>query len=414
MVPTVKRLFLRQKQRRISIEIRTLDPEAESVRRVFLKDLLSFNFDFERLNAGESVRLQIFRERRESSHSEDHDDNTSVSSSVDYFNNHHHDDHSLSTLGDHGPEEHHHSEWQLLYSFHLDDFEILKTDGKVIEVSAGSRGDMVVRDIKFDTEKEAAFFKACRDRMTELIRERAQRQIAEYKLTNRSAGSTPSQPRGATRALLEDVPGTAASSLENMDEIKILVEIVGAENLPVGDIYSSDPYVVVRLGSMEIHRTEIVTKNLHPIWTLRTGSLFLLKVTPEQFFQSARGLSFAIKDFDQVGKNDTLGNVHVSHEELLAGTGERVEFPVIPERASDQQKGKLALRFKPATAEDIDFMDIFEKSPTKMGVFANETYLPLRPPESKFLKGQTKRGRHKDGSDTLVSKIKAKDWGDEP
>jgi hypothetical protein len=46
-------------------------------------------------------------------------------------------------------------------------------------------------------------------------------------------------------------------------------------------------------------------------------------VTPEAFFATATGVSFFVKDYDAVGKNDLLGRVVVGQEELLHGKGER-------------------------------------------------------------------------------------------
>ena len=52
---------------------------------------------------------------------------------------------------------------------------------------------------------------------------------------------------------------------ENNDEessmaIDLLIEIVSATNLPVADIFSSDPYVIVRDGTKELHRTQVLKK----------------------------------------------------------------------------------------------------------------------------------------------------------
>lgn len=77
--------------------------------------------------------------------------------------------------------------------------------------------------------------------------------------------------------------------------------------------------------------------SLNPIWTIGSGSLFILDVTPEVFFGSAQGLSFIIKDYDTMSKNDTLGKVFVTQEDLLNGDGERTEFKLI-ESASENPK----------------------------------------------------------------------------
>lgn len=77
---------------------------------------------------------------------------------------------------------------------------------------------------------------------------------------------------------------------------------------------------------------------LDPIWTLQTGSLFLVVMTPEEFFGSSGGMSFTIKDFDAVGPNEILGHVTVALQDLLKGTGERVEYDVLPINLEPKKK----------------------------------------------------------------------------
>jgi Ca2+-dependent lipid-binding protein len=43
-------------------------------------------------------------------------------------------------------------------------------------------------------------------------------------------------------------------------KLKILVEISSGRDLMVGDIVTSDPYVVVLLGEEEVHRTHYIAK----------------------------------------------------------------------------------------------------------------------------------------------------------
>jgi hypothetical protein len=43
-------------------------------------------------------------------------------------------------------------------------------------------------------------------------------------------------------------------------DINLLIEIVSASNLPAADIYTSDPYIVVREASKEVHRTKVISK----------------------------------------------------------------------------------------------------------------------------------------------------------
>lgn len=144
---------------------------------------------------------------------------------------------------------------------------------------------------------------------------------------------------------------------EDDEEINLLVEIVSANDLPIGDITSSDPYVIVFMNGKELHRTAVIHNNLNPIWTLSTGSLFLVEMTPEEFFSSSAGMTFVIKDEDTIGSNETLATVTVPLEVLLEGKGERVGYVIEPHDKPDkkpEREGKLFLRFKKATAEDID------------------------------------------------------------
>jgi hypothetical protein len=44
------------------------------------------------------------------------------------------------------------------------------------------------------------------------------------------------------------------------EDLKIMVEIVSGRHLLVGDRTSSDPYVIVKLGEKEVHRTKYISK----------------------------------------------------------------------------------------------------------------------------------------------------------
>lgn len=164
-------------------------------------------------------------------------------------------------------------------------------------------------------------------------------------------------------------------------KVELLVEIVSAVRLPVADLNSTDAYVSVYLGKDELHRTDQIPNTLNPIWTIDTGSLFLLEMTPERFFSSGVGLSFAILDYDVLGQDDLLGVVYVSQEELLEGTGERVEYPVILEEQHKKTIGcRLALRFRQATNVDTEFMKTFaaQRTNKSVGAFADEAFVPVR------------------------------------
>ena len=60
-------------------------------------------------------------------------------------------------------------------------------------------------------------------------------------------------------------PAVPIDSPERGLDIRVLVEVVSGVDLPVADVSSSDPYVIVRLGSQEVHRTKPI-KNTYVTW----------------------------------------------------------------------------------------------------------------------------------------------------
>ena len=98
------------------------------------------------------------------------------------------------------------------------------------------------------------------------------------------------------------------------------------------DVKSSDPYVTVEDGQKQWHRTGVISKSLNPVWTLSTGSLFLIQTTLNEFFGSANRVEFIVKDYDSVGENDVLGSVLINKNDLLAGEGQRIEYPLTTTR----------------------------------------------------------------------------------
>lgn len=104
-------------------------------------------------------------------------------------------------------------------------------------------------------------------------------------------------------------------------------------------------------------------RSLDPIWTVKTGSLFLLEIESERLFIED-GMTFLIKDFDQFGGNETLGLVHVPPKTLYFAKGERMEFKLqpVPGKTNDEVPGFLAIRCRRATSHDLDFMESYESS----------------------------------------------------
>lgn len=178
---------------------------------------------------------------------------------------------------------------------------------------------------------------------------------------------------------------------------RILIEVVACQNLlPVTDLIGNkandllltngagNPYATIRMPTSQsrisgsaapiIHKTRPSrSKTLSPIWTVRTSSLYLLLVNDKEFELSA-GLTFEVL----TGRGALLpfshGQVTVPPEIILEGKGERLEFHLkseekegaddTPSKDTDEHEkvqNVLALRFRRATEEDMQFMLAVQK-----------------------------------------------------
>ena len=84
--------------------------------------------------------------------------------------------------------------------------------------------------------------------------------------------------------------------------------------------------MVVEDGQMIWHRTEVISSTLNPVWTLSSGSLFVIQTNLKDFLSKAAHIEFVVKDHDRIGGNDMLASVLVSKKDLLKGNGNRVEY----------------------------------------------------------------------------------------
>jgi hypothetical protein len=152
------------------------------------------------------------------------------------------------------------------------------------------------------------------------------------------------------------------------EELTLLVEIVSGTDLPVADLSSSDPFVVCFFNDRVVHRTDFVSKNLNPVWTVKTGSLFLLTVTTKELFMSD-GLMCEVADFDKLGSNEILGAIILPPKFLYEAKGERTTYKLqkSPHGAKDYGKGSLSVRVRHATPNDKQFMKELEESNPKKG-----------------------------------------------
>lgn len=266
--------------------------------------------------------------------------------------------------------------------------DALNSHDNVIEARLGSGLTSIVRDLVFDsTEEQESFRSLCR-KMAELVEKRARRQLNLYRhrLEERDASHSP-----ASEALQ---PSPRQQHEQGTESIRLLIEIVSATNLP--GRFSMDPYVVVHLGDKLIHRTSVLVATKNPIWTIKTGSLCLLCVSPEDLIEhgSWRAMKFSLLDFNSLAKDEIIGTVYFTVKELLESEGERKGYGVnlVEDSDSSSNEARLFLRIREATTDDVEFMKDLEKNFGKDGVYSGETLLPMRPPQSTLLKFQYKHG----------------------
>ena len=97
--------------------------------------------------------------------------------------------------------------------------------------------------------------------------------------------------------------------------------------------------------------------SLDPIWTVKSGGLFLFTVNVETLFLS-EGLRFLVKDFDAMSYDRQMGQVCVTHDLIYRGTGKRMEWKLLPTPASQKKEvpGYVAIKCRRARDYDIHFM----------------------------------------------------------
>lgn len=170
----------------------------------------------------------------------------------------------------------------------------------------------------------------------------------------------------------------------------VLMEVVSARGLT--SIKGVDPYCLIRVGSHEVHRTKTIWNDPDPIWTVRTGSLCLLRI-PEEDSEIIDESEHSVVVEVNHG-NQCIGIVTISFKEVMTKVGEREEFPIRLKPTSKENdnattddlvrshsgnyfrrprlvfliekhfdltprpslpQGSLALRFRKAHKDDIDF-----------------------------------------------------------
>ncbi|CAB9497691.1 Protein C2-DOMAIN ABA-RELATED [Seminavis robusta] len=165
-------------------------------------------------------------------------------------------------------------------------------------------------------------------------------------------------------------------SMDQMEaDLNILIEISSGRGLLIGDVKSSDPYVVVTMGKFgEVHKTKHISKTLNPEWGPEHKSTFILNV-PSFKLVDSDGLTFTVKDYDMLSTDEDLGTVQLSVGDVMTKGSmdimlERKITP--PAESAGKDAGYLTIRIRKATPEDAQSLAKGEKKrlfAIKTGVF---------------------------------------------
>lgn len=178
-------------------------------------------------------------------------------------------------------------------------------------------------------------------------------------------------------------------------DLSLLVEVVSCWNLPSSALDASDPYVKMSIGSRVIHRTKQIDNTRDPIYTIKQDSVFILNVATKEI-KARQGVTISVKDYDLIGKNDDLGQVVVPGDTFLEASGERLEFQL---KDHEKDAGFIALRIRPATAYDREFLQSIGGKGDFMGIRSSTTKAMVMEPlggARTMLKGMVTKTRKDD------------------
>jgi hypothetical protein len=171
---------------------------------------------------------------------------------------------------------------------------------------------------------------------------------------------------------------------KSLDEEKIGTSISSFTNLTAFAADSEvDPYCIVKLGrrrgesnnnsnilsttteedEIQVHKTQKIKDDSSPIWTIKTDSLCLVELEPEQYLRVQLWCVWS-------NKRIYAGSIVLDHDTLIHGTGNRCPHAIVfqpPDRPTRKTRLfqsplfvspppahgiTLALRYRPATRQD--------------------------------------------------------------
>lgn len=140
------------------------------------------------------------------------------------------------------------------------------------------------------------------------------------------------------------------------EDKEVLVEILACRDLIAADKNGlSDPYVKIKLGSKELHKTKHVEKTLNPMFCREDSNFCIITCSAKDLFAKG-GIELEAKDYDRgIGRNDSLGHVTVPAD-LLYSTehteDDSIELEFNPPKGHGEKAGFVKIRVRSPTLGD--------------------------------------------------------------
>lgn len=124
--------------------------------------------------------------------------------------------------------------WTAKYRFPVRTLSIkgTKKTGVFVQIDLGKRRQ--IRELIFDSVQESENFQTVVRRELQKENSRAKAKVAAAVGNN--------------------------ASVKSDEKVTFLIEVVSAWDIPAGDFFSSDPFVICRLNQREVHRTKYISK----------------------------------------------------------------------------------------------------------------------------------------------------------
>ncbi|CAJ2657977.1 unnamed protein product [Trifolium pratense] len=138
---------------------------------------------------------------------------------------------------------------------------------------------------------------------------RSKYELQEFLKPSLRIVSGKSNQSSSSNSFMDSFRSTGSQRMEGMVEFigMLKIKVIQGTNLAIRDIKSSDPYVVLNLGSQTV-QTTVVRSNLNPVW----NEEHMLSV-PEHYGQ----LKLKVYDYDTFSADDIMGEADIDLQSLI-------------------------------------------------------------------------------------------------